>query len=347
MSADRAEYARFVERFAPLGYARLFAWCGDFVQAQQHLERFFADGYSTWERRHEWGHDPNDIFAAMMEHTRAGASPSPSGEAPYTFAKIRKLQDQEQAVAILRSFKPEDMIPLFLLYVEEVPPATIRLFDLVGETVTVRTSGDCLEILDGRTLLVELDKKLAAKIAEWKPGDREATELFRRVLRQHKLPATFVQSVMARAASAGRIKVVLPGIAGSILRAALCCGITVAAMGAIVSDSYRPYYPQEDLRWMPLLGLFAFADVLILAVSWRLRKAAAAGIDPRVRIMRFLDYVGLVILTTAPYFVVTPYVFERHPGLFFSLLLGRLAWWFLAVSLIATAGVRLLQGRKP
>ena len=41
-------YRRFIDQYAPLGYAMSFARFGDFFEAQAVLEKGFIDGFLVW-----------------------------------------------------------------------------------------------------------------------------------------------------------------------------------------------------------------------------------------------------------------------------------------------------------
>jgi hypothetical protein len=336
---EPVEYGRFVERYAGPAYARFFAATGDFGRAQALAERMLVDGFTTWVRRHRWGQQWPEIFECLIERMPPAASPPP-GLAPYSFHNSEKIRRIEGAVAVLRSFAGADGIALFLEHVCEIPRAGTRLYDLVGETVHVDRDGDGLAILDGPGYLARLNAKLDNEIARWRPDDRDAKDLFKRTMRQYALPPTFAGAVLSQVG--GQARIGISSTVASLVRAGIVAGATFVLFGAFVAGPLDARQHDDSITG---LALVLFADFLVLLLSWNVRRRVWFD-EPRLPFMCGLDYAGLAIAGTAPYFAMSPGVFRAHTPLLAGLLLLRLLWWFASVALTMSVGVKLLRSHR-
>jgi len=176
-------YIRFIERYAPLGYAILYAETGDFYESQTRLERALAEGYPTWAARVASKRDTEESLRRIL------ARVSPPGLAgdrqllqpPSAFDKAGRIQELRQAEGVLRSFPATEMIAIFLEIVQETPR------DIVG-----RLLGKPPEYFE------KLHQELDQRIAKWRPEDPAARELFARLLRQFRLAPAFLATVESR-----------------------------------------------------------------------------------------------------------------------------------------------------
>lgn len=171
-------YLRFIERYSSLGYAIAFSETGDFFEAQSVLERAFSEGYPTWVGRFARNRDTEDTLRKILRRQLPLGSTPAKPASPASFAASRKLKEVQEAQDILTSFPAPDMIALFVEVVEEVPRDRV-----------IRLLGKPAEYFD------EIHDQLAKRVGQWRPGDPQAIETFARLLRQYRLPPSFLNTI--------------------------------------------------------------------------------------------------------------------------------------------------------
>lgn len=179
-------YRLFLNEYAPLGYARLYQSKGDFYRAQQALERALVEGYKHWSSHHIPVRDRAKLMTRIVDgYGLTGAPPSEGEGGPESsFSRSPKLRAIDEAVTILKSFKPDEQAALFLLHVEEVPEERAAAW---------------LEV--DAHFMKDVQARLAEKLTAWKPpvaAEETPAEFFFRALRQYRLSSSFIPTVVSR-----------------------------------------------------------------------------------------------------------------------------------------------------
>lgn len=179
--ANLPYYLRFIERYSSLAYAMAFSETGDFFEAQNIVERAFAEGYPLWAGRFPRNRDTEDTLQKILKRQLPAAGSAPKREPLATFSKSKKLQDVQEAQSLLLGFSGLNRIALFLEVVEEMPRD--RVARLLGRP---------------QEFFEEVHEQLDAAVRKWRPDDAEAMEVFTRTLRQYRLPPSLLTNIESK-----------------------------------------------------------------------------------------------------------------------------------------------------
>ena len=218
-------YLRFIERYASLGYAIAFQQTGDFFEAQAALERTFAEGYPAWAARFSRNRDSEDTLRKLLEkqfpHGAAHRNVAPAA----SFAHSRKLQDVQEAQALLLGFPNDVMIAVFLEVVEEMPREKVARF-----------------LAKPPSFFDDVQAELQKALNQWKPGEPQAMEVFARMLRQYRLPPSFLNNIESKMDYSWRRTFNAPAVLRNVLIAAGVVVVLIfASRDGVRSYAYRPY----------------------------------------------------------------------------------------------------------
>jgi hypothetical protein len=249
-------YLRFIERYASLGYAIAFSETGDFFEAQAVLERAFAEGYPTWVGRFARNRDTEDTLRKILRRQLPAEAAPARPLSPASFASSRKLKEVQEAQDILVSFPAQDMIAIFVEVVEELPRD--RVIRLLGRPVEY---------------FEEIHDQLAKRLQQWRPGDPQAVETFARLLRQYRLPPSFLTTIEGKIDYSWRRTFSPTATVRNVL---IAIGVAVVI---IVAGGDRPGYRRfdripGDAFGMQLTGgnTLLWIDLMLLASIMALKR---------------------------------------------------------------------------
>ncbi|HEU4338524.1 MAG TPA: hypothetical protein VFS19_00525 [Planctomycetota bacterium] len=218
-------YLRFIERYASLGYAIAFSKTGDFFEAQAALERAFTEGYPTWAGRFARHRDSEETLRKILDRQLPHGAASPRIAPAASFAHSRKLQDVQEAQGILLGLPSDVMIAIFLEVVEEMPREKVAR--LLGKPPA---------------FFEDVQAELLKGLQQWKPGEPQALEVFARMLRQYRLPPSFLNNIESKMDYSWRRTFNAPAVLRNVLIAAGVVVVLIfASRDGLRGFGYRPY----------------------------------------------------------------------------------------------------------
>lgn len=256
----------FVDHYAPLGYAALYARLGDFGSAQRALAKTLREGFDEWERslpdgRPELGARLMARLAGNYEPTVEESTPAASGVS--SFSRSRKLGVLQQTLAIVRRFPEPEQVALVLLAVEEVSE----------ELITRWLALDAAALAD-------LRGRVAARLEEAQiptpPGEDHAA-FFHRTMRQYRLPAGFSAAIRNRVQVSRFQSAELSAVGIFVLAVAAALLLPCLFSNAVRPRGYNMFWSSA----IPILAvdvmLFVAAILLSNRMSGRLARLLPSG----------------------------------------------------------------------
>lgn len=330
MREDVARYQKFLEEYAPYGYALLFARTGDFYTAQGALEEALVRSFADWRGRRIEGLSKSE--RKRMKSIAEGCPVDGHGAtipAPETsFSRSAKIQAIEQAREIVRSFPAKEQVALVLLYVQELPEERVR------EWVELDEKG--VESLRGR---------VREKIAAWKPPaaeDETPVEFFGRSFRQYRLSSHFIPTVLNRI----QVRTLNSASLLGAFRRLVLYGVPILLVLGWLINAWdrRVYWEGEGYTW-----LYVFQDwgglvygVFVVTAMLCLRRYLVAHAPPALSggaagrmapVLKGMAYFGILFLCAEVLLMLSPSLVLRGGE-------GILKWY--AFFLIAWRGGAML-----
>lgn len=329
-------YRLFLQEYAPLGYARLYGHKGDFYRAQQALERSLVEGFRHWSSHHIPVHDRAKLMQRIVDGYGQLGAPSSDGEGPESsFSRSPKLRAIEEAIAILRSFTGIEQTAVFLMHVEEVDDERIAAW---------------LEV--EAPFMKELRERLGQKLAAWKPAvavEETPAEFFFRALRQYRLSASFIPTVVSRLTVARVTTESSSRTFGCILAGAIPV-VIVAVLAFSMVQNWRGMdrHGRNDQLMLMMLPtsnvvLDAVLAMTALLVSRFIQEQAPAALargpaSKYTTLLLLAAIVGFIFIVVAVFSFFAPWEFYRDADTIFWYVLIHQAWQLAAALAILLSG---------